>query len=203
MNFDLTENQKMFREMVHDFATQEIVPIAHQMDVESAMPEELIAKMRRRTVAIGTTEQVLGMLQGLQTKLQIDEFSVVTITAEQDFVVDGDVSVTISVDVADVQSDDDFDGVIAAPQTVLIVDSAMGVPDAGVPDAGTPDASTPDAGESHDASTLDASNGDDPDDDGCGCGAGSDGGGTFLLLVGVLFIVARRRRERIAERACR
>ena len=33
MNFDLNENQKMFRDMVRDFAAKEIVPIAHQMDV--------------------------------------------------------------------------------------------------------------------------------------------------------------------------
>ena len=46
MNFDLNENQKMFRDMVRDFATQEIAPIAHQMDVESAMPDGLIAKMK-------------------------------------------------------------------------------------------------------------------------------------------------------------
>ncbi len=46
MNFDLNENQKMFRDMVRDFATQEIAPIAHQMDVEASMPDTLIAKMR-------------------------------------------------------------------------------------------------------------------------------------------------------------
>ena len=46
MNFDLNENQKMFRDMVRDFATQEIAPLAHRMDVEADMPDELIAKMR-------------------------------------------------------------------------------------------------------------------------------------------------------------
>jgi acyl-CoA dehydrogenase len=46
MNFDLNENQKMFRDMVHDFAAKEIAPIAHSMDVEATMPDELIAKMR-------------------------------------------------------------------------------------------------------------------------------------------------------------
>ena len=47
MNFELNENQKMFRDMVRDFARQEIEPIAHQMDVEGDMPDELIAKMRQ------------------------------------------------------------------------------------------------------------------------------------------------------------
>lgn len=46
MNFDLNENQKMFRDMVRDFAAQEIAPIAHEMDVEADMPESLIDKMR-------------------------------------------------------------------------------------------------------------------------------------------------------------
>jgi len=46
MNFDLNENQKMFRDMVRDFAAKEIAPIAHSMDVEATMPDELIAKMR-------------------------------------------------------------------------------------------------------------------------------------------------------------
>ncbi len=45
MNFELSENQKMFRDMVRDFAKQEIAPIAHQMDEEGTMPDELIAKM--------------------------------------------------------------------------------------------------------------------------------------------------------------
>ena len=46
MNFDLNENQKMFRDMVRDFAAKEIAPLAHQMDVEADMPDELIAKMK-------------------------------------------------------------------------------------------------------------------------------------------------------------
>lgn len=47
MNFELTENQTMFQEMVRDFASQEIEPLAHQMDVEGDMPEDLIDKMRQ------------------------------------------------------------------------------------------------------------------------------------------------------------
>ncbi len=46
MNFDFTENQTMFRDMVRDFARQEIAPIAQQMDEEGTMPETLVDKMR-------------------------------------------------------------------------------------------------------------------------------------------------------------
>ncbi len=46
MDFSLTEQQIMFRDMVRDFARKEIAPIAERMDQEKDMPEELIAKMR-------------------------------------------------------------------------------------------------------------------------------------------------------------
>jgi alkylation response protein AidB-like acyl-CoA dehydrogenase len=46
MNFDLTENQQMFRDMVRDFARQEIAPIAQQMDEDQDMPEALLGKLR-------------------------------------------------------------------------------------------------------------------------------------------------------------
>ncbi len=45
MNFDFNENQTMFRDMVRDFAKQEIAPIAQQMDEDGTMPDELITKM--------------------------------------------------------------------------------------------------------------------------------------------------------------
>jgi alkylation response protein AidB-like acyl-CoA dehydrogenase len=45
MNFDLTENQQMFRDMTRDFARKEIAPIAQQMDEEGTMPDSLIEKM--------------------------------------------------------------------------------------------------------------------------------------------------------------
>ena len=45
MNFEFTENQKMFRDMVRDFARQEIAPIAQQMDEEGGMPDSLVEKM--------------------------------------------------------------------------------------------------------------------------------------------------------------
>ena len=46
MDFNLNENQTMFRDMVRDFARQHIAPIAHRMDVEGRMPDELIAALR-------------------------------------------------------------------------------------------------------------------------------------------------------------
>jgi len=46
MNFELNENQKMFRDMVRDFSRQEIAPLAHQMDEENHMPEDLVDKIR-------------------------------------------------------------------------------------------------------------------------------------------------------------
>jgi alkylation response protein AidB-like acyl-CoA dehydrogenase len=46
MNFDLNETQSMFRDMVRDFARKEIMPLAHAMDMEGTIPDDLIAKMR-------------------------------------------------------------------------------------------------------------------------------------------------------------
>ncbi|MBU8871551.1 MAG: acyl-CoA dehydrogenase family protein [Gemmatimonadales bacterium] len=46
MNFEFTENQSMFRDMVRDFSRQEIAPIAQQMDEEGTMPDALLAKLR-------------------------------------------------------------------------------------------------------------------------------------------------------------
>ena len=46
MDFELTENQRMMRDMTRDFAAQEIAPLAHEMDVTGEVPEQLIDKMR-------------------------------------------------------------------------------------------------------------------------------------------------------------
>ena len=46
MNFDLNETQTMFRDMVRDFARREIMPLAHRMDQEAMIPDDLLAKMR-------------------------------------------------------------------------------------------------------------------------------------------------------------
>ena len=46
MHFDLDENQTMFRDMVRDFARREIMPLAHRMDQEGMVPDDLIHKMK-------------------------------------------------------------------------------------------------------------------------------------------------------------
>ena len=45
MDFSLTEEQKMLKTMVQDFATKELEPIAAQIDEESRFPAESIKKM--------------------------------------------------------------------------------------------------------------------------------------------------------------
>jgi len=45
MDFSLTEDQKMLKTMVQDFATKELEPIAAQIDEEARFPTESIAKM--------------------------------------------------------------------------------------------------------------------------------------------------------------
>ncbi len=43
--FGFTEEQQMLREMVRDFATNEIKPIAHQIDEDEKIPPEIIRKL--------------------------------------------------------------------------------------------------------------------------------------------------------------
>ncbi len=45
MDFELTEDQKMLKAMVRDFATKELEPIAAQIDEEARFPTESIKKM--------------------------------------------------------------------------------------------------------------------------------------------------------------
>ena len=45
MNFELTEEQKMIRDMVRDFAENEIAPIAAEIDEEERFPKEIFKKM--------------------------------------------------------------------------------------------------------------------------------------------------------------
>jgi len=44
MDFQLTEEQKMFQAMVHDFATNEVKPLAAQIDEEGKIPPEVLKK---------------------------------------------------------------------------------------------------------------------------------------------------------------
>ncbi len=46
MQFELTENQRMLRDMTRDFAAREIAPVAHEMDVTGEIPDALMGKLR-------------------------------------------------------------------------------------------------------------------------------------------------------------
>jgi alkylation response protein AidB-like acyl-CoA dehydrogenase len=43
--YDLSENQDLFKQTVHEFAEREIVPIAHDLDEREAYPHDSVAKM--------------------------------------------------------------------------------------------------------------------------------------------------------------
>jgi short-chain 2-methylacyl-CoA dehydrogenase len=45
MNFDLTDEQKLLRETVRDFARQEVKPVAEELDRTKSFPYEIVAKM--------------------------------------------------------------------------------------------------------------------------------------------------------------
>lgn len=45
MDFELTDNQKMIRKMVREFAEKEIAPVAEELDKESKYPTEILEKM--------------------------------------------------------------------------------------------------------------------------------------------------------------
>ncbi|MDP4172647.1 MAG: acyl-CoA dehydrogenase family protein [Bacteroidota bacterium] len=45
MNFNLTQEQKMLREMVREFAKSEVKPLACKIDVDEEIPKELIKKL--------------------------------------------------------------------------------------------------------------------------------------------------------------
>jgi short/branched chain acyl-CoA dehydrogenase len=45
MDFDLTDEQRLLRETVRDFATAEVAPVAERLDREHAFPYELIERM--------------------------------------------------------------------------------------------------------------------------------------------------------------
>ncbi|MGE5400777.1 MAG: acyl-CoA dehydrogenase family protein, partial [Ignavibacteriales bacterium] len=45
MNFDFTEDQKMLRSMVREFADAEIRPLASKIDSEESIPQGLIKKL--------------------------------------------------------------------------------------------------------------------------------------------------------------
>ncbi|HWM64362.1 MAG TPA: acyl-CoA dehydrogenase family protein, partial [Solirubrobacterales bacterium] len=45
MNFDLTDEQKLLRDTVRDFARQEVAPVAEELDRTKAFPYEIVAKL--------------------------------------------------------------------------------------------------------------------------------------------------------------
>ena len=45
MDFELTDDQRMIRDMVRDFAQKEIAPIAAEMDKTEAFPWPVVRKM--------------------------------------------------------------------------------------------------------------------------------------------------------------
>lgn len=46
MDFDFTENQLLFRDMVRDFARREVAPLAQEMDARGEIPDALVDKLR-------------------------------------------------------------------------------------------------------------------------------------------------------------
>src|SRR5215212_11926296 len=45
MNFDLTDEQRLLRDTVRDFARNEVRPVAEELDRTKAFPYEIVAKL--------------------------------------------------------------------------------------------------------------------------------------------------------------
>src|SRR5689334_3781462 len=45
MDFDLTDEQRLLRDTVRDFARQEVAPVAEELDRTKSFPYEIVAKM--------------------------------------------------------------------------------------------------------------------------------------------------------------
>src|SRR5918994_4624834 len=45
MDFDLTDEQRLLRDTVRDFARREVAPVAEELDREKRFPYEIVAKM--------------------------------------------------------------------------------------------------------------------------------------------------------------
>jgi short/branched chain acyl-CoA dehydrogenase len=45
MDFDLSDEQRLLRDTVRDFARQEVAPVAEELDRTKAFPYELVSKM--------------------------------------------------------------------------------------------------------------------------------------------------------------
>ena len=77
MDFSLTEEQKMLKTMVQDFATKELEPIAAQIDEESRFPAESVKKMAELGLTgLGLPEEYGGSGSGAtELCIAIEEIS--------------------------------------------------------------------------------------------------------------------------------
>ena len=68
MDFDLTDEQKMFQKLARDFADREIEPIAEEIEREGKIPSDMLAKMARvGLLGITAPEDYGGLEQGYLT----------------------------------------------------------------------------------------------------------------------------------------
>ncbi|MFC1931414.1 acyl-CoA dehydrogenase [Chloroflexota bacterium] len=76
MDFELTEEQKMLRTMVQDFAVKELEPIAAQIDEESRFPAESVKKMAELGLfGLGLPEECGGSGGATELCLAVEEIS--------------------------------------------------------------------------------------------------------------------------------
>jgi alkylation response protein AidB-like acyl-CoA dehydrogenase len=76
LDFELTEEQKMLRTMVQDFAAKELEPIAAQIDEESRFPAESIKKMAELGLfGLGLPEDCGGSGGATELCLAVEEIS--------------------------------------------------------------------------------------------------------------------------------
>ena len=45
MNFELSDEQRLLRDTVRDFARQEVAPVAEELDRTKSFPYEIVAKL--------------------------------------------------------------------------------------------------------------------------------------------------------------
>ena len=77
MDFELTENQRMMRDMTRDFATRELAPLAQEMDESGEVPDDLLHKLAEAGFfALSYPEQYGGLgLDSTSYGLVIEELS--------------------------------------------------------------------------------------------------------------------------------
>ena len=60
MDFELTEDQQLLQQVVRDFATQRVAPLAAEIDENHRYPEELVAEMAEMGLLGVTVPEVYG-----------------------------------------------------------------------------------------------------------------------------------------------